>query len=380
MKKLILLSLISISLINCASSQSVAINNDGSLADPNAALDIKSGIKGLLIPRMDSVSRKAIPNTKGLLVYDSTTNSFWYNDSTKWINLASNLTGWSTKGNSGTSSANNFIGTTDNTALVVKVNNILSGTINPINYNTSWGANALLNNTTGVLNVAIGNDACLNNTTGIRNTAIGPLAMGDNNTGSYNVAIGNLAGWSGSGIPQACNNRVSIGAQSYANADNKVRIGDVNITAIEGQVPFTTPSDGRFKFNIKENVKGLDFILSLRPVTYQFDVKKQDAFVKGLIKPSELVNYPTSVSNDEATEMIRTGFIAQEVEDAAKKAGFNFDGIKVPKTDKEYYSLSYASFVVPLVKAVQEQQETINNLQAKITELEKRFEELKKSN
>lgn len=33
---------------------------------------------------MDSVARKNIPNTKGLMVYDSTYNSFWYNTGVGW--------------------------------------------------------------------------------------------------------------------------------------------------------------------------------------------------------------------------------------------------------------------------------------------------------
>jgi len=41
---------------------------------------------------------------------------------------------------------------------------------------------------------------------------------------------------------------------------------------LEGQVPFTNPSDGRFKFNTREDVGGRDFIMRLRPNTYQFDV------------------------------------------------------------------------------------------------------------
>ena len=67
-----------------------------------------------------------------------------------------------------------------------------------------------------------------------------------------------------------------------------------------------------------------------------------------------------------------SGFIAQEVEQAATEAGYDFDGVIVPKdVNKAHYQLSYASFVVPLVKAVQEQQATIENLQNKILKLEK---------
>lgn len=84
MQSLVILVLISAS----AYAQNVAINNDQSLPNPNAILDIKSGTKRLLIPRMDSVARKVIFNTKGLLVYDTTYNSFWFNNGTSWQNLS----------------------------------------------------------------------------------------------------------------------------------------------------------------------------------------------------------------------------------------------------------------------------------------------------
>jgi hypothetical protein len=54
----------------------------------NAKLDITDGSKGLLIPRMDSVHRKSIPNTVGMLVYDSTYKSFYFNNGTVWQPIA----------------------------------------------------------------------------------------------------------------------------------------------------------------------------------------------------------------------------------------------------------------------------------------------------
>jgi len=146
---------------------------------------------------------------------------------------------------------------------------------------------------------------------------------------------------------------------------------------IQGQVPFTTPSDGRFKFNIREDVKGLDFILKLRPVTYQFNTKKEEDFVRGVRGGGAAADGASGgqpVAYNEAMMVRRTGFIAQDVERAAKKSGYDFDGLKVPKTDREYYSLSYASFVVPLVKAVQEQQEMIDELKQEIKELRQSLE------
>src|SRR4029078_1202633 len=129
-----------------------------------------------------------------------------------------------------------------------------------------------------------------------------------------------------------------------------------------------TPSDGRFKFNVQEDVKGLDFIMQLRPVTYQFDVKRFDDQWNN--KSTASVDNIVSASYNEATSIRRTGFIAQEVEKAADASGYNFSGIIKPKTENDHYSLSYESFVVPLVKAVQEQQVLIEKLTKKIEKLE----------
>jgi hypothetical protein len=136
-------------------------------------------------------------------------------------------------------------------------------------------------------------------------------------------------------------------------------------------VPFTTPSDGRFKFSIREDVKGLDFILRLRPFTYQFNTKKQEDFMHGI------TSVGTPVVYNEAMTVRRTGFIAQEVEKAAKITGYDFDGLKIPRSEKEYYSLSYSSFVVPLVKAVQEQEGVIRRQEQRIDDLTKQVKELR---
>ena len=58
--------------------QNISINTDGSSGDASAMLDIKSNIKGLLIPRTSTATRLSINSpAKGLLLYDTTTASFW---------------------------------------------------------------------------------------------------------------------------------------------------------------------------------------------------------------------------------------------------------------------------------------------------------------
>ena len=69
----------------------VAINMDGTRPDPSAMLHVKSTNSGILIPRMTSPQRVAIPNpSNGLLVFDMTTGSFWYFFNSTWKQISTN--------------------------------------------------------------------------------------------------------------------------------------------------------------------------------------------------------------------------------------------------------------------------------------------------
>lgn len=87
MKRIILLSLT----VFCCShlkAQNVSINASGDPADPSAILDITSMSKGVLVPRMESWQRMAIPNpAQALLVFDTNTRSFWFY-SNSWNEIA----------------------------------------------------------------------------------------------------------------------------------------------------------------------------------------------------------------------------------------------------------------------------------------------------
>ncbi len=67
----------------------VSINQDNSLPDASAMLDVQSTSKGMLVPRMTSNQRIAIATpATGLLVFDTVTTSFWYYDGTNWLSLS----------------------------------------------------------------------------------------------------------------------------------------------------------------------------------------------------------------------------------------------------------------------------------------------------
>ncbi|NNF34751.1 MAG: hypothetical protein HKN68_11605 [Saprospiraceae bacterium] len=69
-------------------AQSISINNTGDTPDPSSMLDVQSTSKGMLIPRMSSTQRVNILNAaNGLLVFDTTTSSFWFRQNGNWKEL-----------------------------------------------------------------------------------------------------------------------------------------------------------------------------------------------------------------------------------------------------------------------------------------------------
>jgi hypothetical protein len=225
------------------------------------------------------------------------------------------------------------------------------------NNNTCSGYQSMAATTNGSDNTASGYTALKNNTTGFRNTVYGSVSMVNNTTGNYNTAVGYNTG------PNSANlsNNNCFGIDATGTANDQVRVGNVYVNSIGGQVGWTTLSDGRFKEQVQENVAGLSFINQLRPVTYRVNRDKMNTYLG--IKPS----MPGQPLSD-----VTTGFIAQEVETAAHKAGFTFSGVDRPKNETDYYGLRYAEFVVPLVKAVQELAKENEELKKRIELLERR--------
>ena len=243
-------------------------------------------------------------------------------------------------------------------------------------YNTATGYMALYASHSGIENTAVGYQTLYYNYSGSQNTAIGNYALRYNSTGQYNTAIGYNTGF-GYGVNYT--NTTCLGNGATVFGSNIVRIGNSSITSIGGYQNWTNISDGRFKTEIQENVPGLSFITQLRPITYRLDREKIDDFTGLMAKRQQAKEEDPNIQTPdrERYSQVTTGFIAQEVEQAALSVGFDFSGIdKSGVENGGLYGLRYAEFVVPLVKAVQEQQQMISNQQAVINEQQKQIEDL----
>lgn len=233
-------------------------------------------------------------------------------------------------------------------------------------YGVSWDSNLAFANT------GIGSKALFSNIEGNNNTAIGIKALYGNTSGVRNTAIGVQAN-----LNQNFNNTMAIGENVTVSADHQVRIGSNTVTSIGGLVAWTNLSDRRFKKHIRQNVPGLSFILKLRPVTYRLQVQKLDSFL-GVDHSMKDPKYKALVENGE--RIVHTGFIAQEVEQAAKSLGYDFSGVDAPKNEKDSYGLRYAAFVATLVKAAQEQMKQIEDLDESTNNIKKRIKKIELKN
>ena len=305
-------------------------------------------------------------------------------------------------------------------------------------YNTAIGLSALFSNSSGLNNVATGNKALLNNTSGSANNAYGHGALyqcGGTGNGGYgeeanpttlsgwnNIGIGyhtlgaidasgfrilgNQIGYdniamglvAGDRIGSNCNqssfigpftnvitnntdvsNSTALGNGALVFQNNMMRLGNSAVTRIETQVGLTVVSDGRYKFNVTEEVKGLAFIKKLRPVIYQYNTQLMDKEWMKNEFDTMVKHNPQLLKDYEIASNIRySGFIAQEVEQAAKESNYDFNGVSKPENSDGHYGLNYSEFVVPIVKSVQELQVIIDEQKQRIDKLENLVKELLK--
>lgn len=193
---------------------------------------------------------------EGLQATTTTTDSVMMVDGTgvvkyKTATALTANTAWSLTGNAGTTPGTNFLGTTDEKDLMLKVNNIQSGYItHPNNLasgyarkSTAFGYSSLLNATTvqSTSNTAIGAHAMENYESGVvdketlgGNTGIGSGALRYIKKAGYNTAIGyNALG--GSALTTNSWNNTAIGSEALKgliSGTNNTAVGNSALIAL----------------------------------------------------------------------------------------------------------------------------------------------------
>ena len=231
------------------------------------------------------------------------------------------------------------------------------------NENAALGEGALTANSTGSGNIGIGyNSGSI--TTGDYNTSVGYQGLTNISTGLYNTALGAYAG-----ANKNYNNSTSLGANAVAPGSDEIMLGDASVTWVGSMAGAFITSDARVKEDIKYDVPGLSFIKLLRPVSYSLNIHK----VNEITCAPQTADYPTKYDIE---KMKMVGFLAQDVEAAANKIGFKFSGVRPASDEHSLYSIRYTDIIMPLVKAVQEQQKEIEDLRTENQMLKSNQEKL----
>ena len=180
----------------------------------------------------------------------------------------------------------------------------------------------------------------ISNTTGGSNTAVGEEALYGIN-GSQNVAMGQFAG---SNLSSGSNNIVlGYNAQaSTTSSSNQITLGNSSISSLRCQVTSISGlSDARDKTDVENLSVGLDFINTLRPVKFTWNMRpEQDKDGNDIIS--------------DKTGELDMGFIAQDLVSAEDSTGLA-DYLKLTLRDNPEKLEATAGRLIPiLVKAIQE--------------------------
>ena len=225
--------------------------------------------------------------------------------------------------------------------------------------NTSLGHQALYENTTGIGNTAVGKDALYGSLSGQSNTAIGNQSLyvckGDSNVGvgvsaGYAVTTGvnnTLIGTQAGNTLTTGSNNIVIGQDAQpatATSNTSITLGNALITVLRCNVTsITSLSDARDKKDVAELSAGLDFVKGLKPVTFTWNDRENEA--KRDIKDF--------------------GFLAQDLKKSQEDA-LLADTLKlVYDENPEKLEASYGKLIPILVKAIQDLSAKVETLENK---------------
>jgi len=236
--------------------------------------------------------------------------------------------------------------------------------------NAAYGSYSLVNNIQGNDNVALGNYTLVTNTTGLGNTAVGFQAGYSLATGNNNVFVGNNAGLN---LATGFTN-VIIGYNtglSLTSGDDNIYIANPGVATETGVIRIGTPathvatfiqgifgtavqgtgiavfvdangqlgtvvSSARFKHDIEDMGVQSEDIYKLRPVTF--------------------------VYNNDATDTVQYGLIAEEVDEA-------FPALVVHDEDGKPYTVRYQLLPQLLLNELQKLNATVQDQAITINEL-----------
>lgn len=409
----------------------VAVNTTGALPTASALLDVSSTNRGVLIPQISIDSLKditSIPNpANGLIVYNTTQPGvrndmsrgyYWYSaNAATWVKLADNLTDnvWKAGGlgvqlrdtSDGVEMMDAFTGSAVNWSPKVKIlkkvdsallnskNNITALVLSGVNRKTTAGWENRQKTSIIFENVYLLADGFTSGT-----NTVGISAYTENTgTAASNLTNG-LAFYTfatpvntaTSDTPSLAMFRHNIGIGAYPTDINAVSEGRLQITGFgnSDQLSLRHPSsinlkwglyvssiDSSLNFYSNGNLRAnIDRVTGVYSALSDRQLKKNIAPLQPVLANiNKLTPYLYNYIDNAEGDRKSIGFMAQDVEPY-------FPDLVFHKKDREtgapFMMMSYQSFGVIAIKAIQEQQAIINSQEARIKALEADVQAMKR--
>ena len=227
-----------------------------------------------------------------------------------------------------------------------------------VNLSTILGRNIGYNNLTEIdTSVAIGNGSVATTTKSKWDVHIGTATGCAYSDSSRNTSIGHHAGWKmvdgtdGATVADS----TCLGANSSVSGSHQVQLG-ASTTTPYAYNALQIRSDARDKTDIRDTELGMNFIEKLRPVQFKWNVR--DSYE----------DFDNS-SGEHVGTRYHNGFIAQEIKGVMDELNIDFAGYQDHTVNGgcDVKSLGYDEFIAPMVKAIQE-------LNARVKELESQLD------
>ena len=296
--------------------------------------------------------------------------------------------------------SNTAVGLNTLTANTTGICNVAIGgyalTTSSADANVAVGYDSLRINTIGTFNTAVGHFSLSKNQSGNRNVAMGFVALEENISGGSNVAIGEWAlrynqgsfctavGSDALYLSNSHSYSTGLGWNSQVDGSYQIQLGS-GVTTCYTNGAVQNRSDLRDKTEVRDTVLGLDFVNSLRPVDYKWDMREdyraekpsplaQDAteeeknahkiLMDAWLESCKLENLTQDGTHTRTR--YHHGLIAQEVQDVIEASGVDFGGFQDHKVNGggDVLSLGYTELIAPMIKAIQELKAEIELLKA----------------
>jgi len=184
------------------------------------------------------------------------------------------------------------------------------------------------------------------NVSGYVSGSTGAFTNVNGSTGNFNFlsSSGYVVGATGAfaNVNASTINAFTLGGDITGNSKNITGLGSLTVTTTNTNITsngtiqalsFNSTSDRRAKTNIEPLIAGIDFVDQINPVKFTLKETQADC----------------------------VGFIAQELLELQEKTGLSVPGL-VSTENPENFTVSYASLIPVLVKAIQELKQEVDEL------------------